>query len=224
MKKLLVFSIVTFISAFAIAIRVVGNAGGESELKLREQFENLPTWLKFCGENPEDCFADNNQSQSLLPKLNKNFPRIESIEFVNQKDLSDQNPSNGLIISHESLYLDEKTPKAGLDIFEVLLLNLAYGPKVQKNLQISLLPEAVSHSSLPVALLTGSASDFLVALNSKQNLHRDLTQKLKSPYRVLTVTAQGYVLKALASDYTYELLLIPSGESFQLKLIFRDEI
>ncbi|MEZ0390657.1 MAG: hypothetical protein ACAH59_00475 [Pseudobdellovibrionaceae bacterium] len=225
MKRAIPFLIFFLFSTSAICIRVVGNGGGEAELKVLQQFEALSLWLKFCSENSGECFLDPSTGKEEISKLKKNFSNLESIEFVNRSTFPQFGPQRSLMISHESLYVDDKTPKEDMEVFQVLLWTLREAPKTNSNSQkvnVRLLSNGILHSQLDVAYLRSEEGDFLVARSANQNLHRELSRELNSPYRILSTTAKGYLLKSFGDGQVYELILQDQNGHFELKLFFRD--
>lgn len=223
----------TFVLTFTIAmnclaIRVVGNGGGEAELKLQQQYESLSVWIKLCSENIDVCFLDAQAGAANLNRIVKRYQQIREIQFTNQTELPQNGSLDTLFISHESLYIDDKTPKTDLLIFQEGLSKLVNGPQAtaeKSDLGIRQVANGTRHPRLKVAFLKAESNDLLLTLESKQNLHQELSQAIRSStYQVLSTTAAGYLVKNLSDNLIYEVYLQEkSPEGYLLKVLFRSD-
>ena len=120
--------IILFFQSTTFAIRIIGNGGGDAELKMYYYFSKLNTIYNFCFENQYICHPNsNNQMISLKDHQDfiSAFHSIQNIEFLdNQNGLTnintEQNRFNTLQIPRFLLYKNMKTAVSDEQIFHLL--------------------------------------------------------------------------------------------------------
>lgn len=227
-KFILLFSLL-LITQVSLGIRSVGNGGGEAEMKALSQFETLPLWLKFCKENIQLCFKNHRDSNSKLNAIDSilNKQQITFLKFVNKADYSSpiiQNELNSytLILTHESLYIDNRFSKSENEIFLVLvnqILNIE-NVRIQINEDdILLTPKGFFQSEQLVGVLQSTKSDYLISLQDSINLHKELSQKFNiHRYKILSLSVQELLLKDLDRNIDYLLILKKNNNELSIDL------
>lgn len=152
-----------FFSLNSSAIRHVGNGGGDAEMLLLKQYSALPLWLKSCRENNLVCpdFAT--------------LDRFELIAFVATEDLTQDCNQDTLIISNDSLYLDQSKAKTAAGVFNELLdvLNRCFFKQsLSSPISVDIQPQMLLQPVDGVAVLKGSSRDYFVSSLPSENLNQ----------------------------------------------------
>lgn len=152
----------------SLAIRHVGNGGGDAEMLLLKQYPTVPFWLKVCQEN-----------QMVCPAF-FSLDRFELISFVASEDKVQDCNQNTLFISNESLYLNQSTAKSELGVFNELLgvLNKClYNQTLAATINVDVRPQFLMQPSNGVAVLKGLSRDYFVSTLSEENLNYMVQKK-----------------------------------------------
>lgn len=119
------------------AIRSVGNAAGEAEMQLEFFNSNFLTWLSFCQNHLDTCFANkDNSAKTINPEIKKRIKieidnRIIDLNKIGSYVLSFNDQETkcndlGVSIYSAELYLNANQARSDSELWSIFLKHISY--------------------------------------------------------------------------------------------------